>query len=590
MQTLYTADPAPLVYDGRVYVYTSHDEDTLVNDSFTMNDWRLYSSKDMVNWNDHGSPLGFKSFSWSNGDAWAGQVVQRNGKFYYYVPVNQNGGKVIGVAVADTPLGPFKDPIGKPLVTSDCGTIDPTAYIDDDDQAYLYWGNPSLCYVKLNSDMISYSGKVEHVPMTTASFGVRAKTDRATSYEEGPWFYKRQGRYYLVFAGGPISEHIAYSTSTGPTGPWTYAGVIMPTEGASFTNHAGMIDFLGKSYFFYHNGALQGGGGFHRSVCVEEFTYGADGKIPQIKMSKTGPSPVAALDPYETNEAESMAWESGIETESCGEGGMNVTAISSGDYIKVRNVDFGAGATSFSARVAASTIGGTIQIRLGSQTGTLVGSCTVPVSGGLQSWTSVTCPVTLAKGIADVLFVFGGNGTFNFNHWQFTGSGATSGAGGASGFASPGGAPFVGGTTSRGGASSSATSVTNGAVSGGRATYTALGGAVAKSNTALPEGGTSNAQGGFTSLSGSMTKRGTGGDGATGSKTRARGGNSAVGGASAANTSHHPVETNTAFGSPSEQGACGCRVDRPPPAASASVLFLALGLLARGSQRRSLRR
>ncbi|HMA97043.1 MAG TPA: family 43 glycosylhydrolase, partial [Polyangiaceae bacterium] len=105
VQTLYTADPAPLVYDGRVYVYTSHDEDKLVNDFFTMNDWRLYSSKDMVNWTDHGSPLGFKSFRWSNGDAWAGQVIQRNGKFYYYVPINQNGGKVIGVAVADTPLG-----------------------------------------------------------------------------------------------------------------------------------------------------------------------------------------------------------------------------------------------------------------------------------------------------------------------------------------------------------------------------------------------------------------------------------------------------------------------------------------------------
>lgn len=591
VQTLYTADPAPLVYDGRVYVYTSHDEDTLVNDFFTMNDWRLYSSKDMVNWTDHGSPLGFKSFSWSNGDAWAGQVVQRNGKFYYYVPVNQNGGKVIGVAVADTPLGPFKDPIGKPLVTSDCGTIDPTVFIDDDDQAYLYWGNPSLCYVKLNTDMISYSGKVEHVPMTTASFGVRTKTDRVTSYEEGPWFYKRQGRYYLVFAGGPISEHIAYSTSAGPTGPWTYAGVIMPTEGASFTNHAGVIDFEGKSYFFYHNGALQGGGGFHRSVCVEEFSYGADGKIPQIKMSKTGPSPIATLDPYQTNEAESMAWESGIETERCSEGGMNVTSISSGDYIKVKNVDFGTGATSFAARVAASESGGTIQIRVGSQTGTLIGSCTVPASGGLQSWTNVTCPVTLTKGITDVFFVFGGTGTFSFNHWQFTGSGGASGAagaGGASGVAPRGGASFVGGTTSTGGASSQVTSATNEAASGGRSTSTALGGASAKGSTALPEQDSTSAQGGTTFLSASTTKRGTGGSGALGSVTRPGGGSSAaLSGASENPTNSHAVDTNDATGGPSEQGGCACRVGQSASASSASILVLALGLLVRRSRRRS---
>ena len=102
----------------------------------------------------------------------------------------------------------------------------------------------------------------------------------------------------MIFAGGPISEHIAYSTSNSPTGPWTYRGKIMPTQGSSFTNHAGVIDFRGNSYFFYHNGALPGGGGFNRSVCVEQFKYNADGTFPTINMTTTGPSQIGNLNPY----------------------------------------------------------------------------------------------------------------------------------------------------------------------------------------------------------------------------------------------------------------------------------------------------
>src|SRR5690606_37036945 len=111
VQTLYTADPAPVVHEGTVYLYTSHDEDVTVNDFFTMNDWRLYTSQDMVNWRDHGSPLSYRDFAWSSGDAWAPHVVPRNGKWYFYVPITQNSGSpAIGVAVADSPEGPFEDP------------------------------------------------------------------------------------------------------------------------------------------------------------------------------------------------------------------------------------------------------------------------------------------------------------------------------------------------------------------------------------------------------------------------------------------------------------------------------------------------
>ncbi|WCN84645.1 family 43 glycosylhydrolase [Micromonospora sp. LH3U1] len=428
VQHIYTADPAPLVHNGRVYLYTGHDEDG--STYFTMREWRVWSSADMVNWTDHGSPMNLATFAWADANAWAGQVIARNGKFYWYVPVRQrsNGQMVIGVGVADSPTGPFRDAIGRPLVGN--GEIDPTVFVDDDGQAYLYWGNPGLWYVKLNPDMISFSGSATRIPLTTAGFGTRSgNASRPTLYEEGPWVFKRNGLYYNVFAAECCSEFIAYSTAPGPTGPWTYRGTIMPRQGSSFTNHAGVIDFNGGSYFFYHNGALSGGGGYTRSVAVEKFTYNSNGTFPTITMSTTGAPQVGTLNPYVRQEAETIAWGSGIETEPSSEGGMNVGWIENGDYVKVKGVAFGAGATSFTARVASATSGGRIEVRLDNSNGPLVGTCTVPGTGGWQSWATATCAVSGATGTHDLFLRFaGGTGNlFNMNWWQF--GGGTGGTG-----------------------------------------------------------------------------------------------------------------------------------------------------------------
>ncbi|TQL02699.1 family 43 glycosylhydrolase [Cellulomonas sp. SLBN-39] len=426
VQTVYTADPAPLVHDGRLYVYTSHDEDG--STYFTMKDWRVFSTTDMANWTDHGSPMGLTTFAWAEADAWAGQVVERDGKFFFYVPVKQRGGgMVIGVGVSDSPTGPFRDAIGRPLVGN--GEIDPTVMIDDDGQAYLYWGNPNLWYVRLNRDMVSYSGSPTRIPLTTAGFGTRpgGNAQRPTLYEEGPWVYKRNGTYYNVFAAECCSEFIGYSTSPGPTGPWTYRGTVMPRQGSSFTNHPGVVDYRGRSYFFYHNGALPGGGGFTRSVAVEQFTYGADGSIPQMSMTTAGPPQVEPLDPYVTQQAETTAWASGVETERATEGGLNLAFIGNGDWVRVKGVGFGAGAAAFSARVASAGAGGRIEVRLDSATGPVVGTCTVPGTGGWQAWTTVTCPVSGASGTRDLVLRFaGGSGElFNVGSWQFTRAGGT---------------------------------------------------------------------------------------------------------------------------------------------------------------------
>jgi hypothetical protein len=427
IQNYYSADPAPMVYNDRVYLFTSHDEDVTESGFFTMRNWMCYSSSDMVNWTDHGIVASLKDFKWLgtlNNGAWAPQCVHRAGKFYLYVPIQ---GKGIGVLVSDKPTGPFTDPIGKALVNKNgYDDIDPTAFVDSDGQAYLYWGNPKLWYVKLNEDMISYSGNVVEVSMTVAGFGQRtpADTKRPTSYEEGPWFYKRENIYYMVFAGGPVSEHIGHSTSTGPTGPWTYRGVVMPStiSKAAFTNHPGVCDFKGNSYFFYHNQGLTGGGGYKRSVCVEQFTYKSDGSIPQISSTTNGPNQVGSLNPYDTVQAETVCLGQGVETQTCNEGGICVTSIENGDYIKVKGVDFGTeGAVSFDARVATGNSGAKIELHLGSATGTLIGTCDVGTTGGAQTWSTKSCTVTNAKGKNDLYLKFTGSGTsmFNFNWWKF---------------------------------------------------------------------------------------------------------------------------------------------------------------------------
>ncbi|WP_437673904.1 glycoside hydrolase family 43 protein [Sorangium sp. So ce131] len=439
VQTSYTADPAPMVHEGRLYLYTSHDEDVSVNNFYTMNDWRLYSTTDMVNWTDHGSPASYRTFSWGTGDAWAPQGIFRNGKYYLYVPLNNATGAKIGVGVSDNVAGPFTDPIGRELAQNGSGNIDPTVFVDDDGQAYMYWGNGTLRYVKLNSDMISTSGSITNVSLS--------------GFTEGPWFYKRGSLYYLVYAAIAGSEKISYATSNSPTGPWTVRGDIMGA-GRTFTNHAGIVDYKGHSYFFYHNSALPGGGDFKRSVCVEEFTYGADGSIPALTMTTQGPAAVATLDPFKQVEAETIAFSSGLKTEVCTDtgAGMNVTSISNGDYIKVKNVDFLDGVTSFEARVSSAASNAKIELHLDSQDGTLLGTCDV---SGASSWTTKTCAVSGGSGKHDLFLKFvGGNGDlFKFNWWRFTGPTMPGDGGDGGGGGGAGGSGGAGGTTSGSGGS-----------------------------------------------------------------------------------------------------------------------------------------
>lgn len=431
VQTRFTTDPAPMVHGDTLYLYTGHDERGA--DFFWMQDWRVYSTTDMANWTDHGSPLAIEDFEWGDDRAWAPQCVERNGKFYFYVPLHSklSGTMAIGVAVGDTPVGPFRDAIGRPLVDGSWDYIDPTVFVDNDGQAYLYWGNPEIYYVKLNDDMVSFDGDVMKVEQTVEGFGapgpkVRVKGESyKDSYTEGPWFYRRGDKYYLLYAAGGVPEHIAYSMSDTPTGPWKYMGEIMPLcDTGSFTNHCGVADFKGQSYFFYHTGKLPQGGGFARSVAVEPFTYNADGTIPTILPTVEGAKAVMTFDPYRRVEAETMAFSSGVTSESNAATGVYVSDIHDGDYVKVSNVDFKSGGPrTFGASVASALRGGRIEVRTDSIDGPLKATLNVPGTGGWEEWRYIETPVDAEiSGVHDLYFVFKGRKgpkLFNFDYWTF---------------------------------------------------------------------------------------------------------------------------------------------------------------------------
>jgi len=285
----YSADPAPFVDGCTFYINCGHDEGST---GFVMKEWFLLSSSDMVTWTKKVA-LTLKDFKWADANAWAGQMVKKGSKYYWYVPVNEAGsGMAIGVAVADSPSGPFKDALGKALVDdafelSNMGfktppdtpfTIDPSVFVDSDGQAYLHYGSfGRMVGVKLNADMISISDKMKEIT--------------PQGFFEAAFLTKREGVYYEIYAAGQNPATIDYSTSSGPLGPWKYGGRILdalPNVSGqdAATSHPGVAEFGGQWYLVYHSSnGPNGGGTYKREVAIDKLSFNADGSIQKLKPS-----------------------------------------------------------------------------------------------------------------------------------------------------------------------------------------------------------------------------------------------------------------------------------------------------------------
>jgi len=461
------ADPYALVYNGRVYIYMSSDsyeynsDGSIKDNTFAnLNKVHVISSADMVNWTDHGAILVAGANNLNNGkgiakwasNSWAPAAAQKviNGKdkFFLYFA---NGASGIGVLTADSPIGPWSDPLGKALITGSTPGIsgvtwlfDPAVLVDDDGTGYLYCGggipndrdqtsiaNPKTArVVKLGADMISVAGSATMI-------------DAPFMFEDSG-IHKYNGKYYysycINFSGTHPSDkpsgEIGYMLSNSPMGPYTYAGHFLKNPGTFFgaggNNHHTVFQFNNQWYIVYHaqtvSKALLGSGKGYRSPHINKLVYDTNGQIKEVQADMIGIPQTANLNPYNRTEAETIGWNAGILTEDCQATGgpvynQDVTNINNGDWIAVGNADFGTGgAKTFKANVA-STVGGKVEIRLDSATGTLVGTLNVSSTGGAQVWKTLETDVSGATGIHRVYLVFTGTGTsslFNIDYWQFT--------------------------------------------------------------------------------------------------------------------------------------------------------------------------
>lgn len=293
---LYTADPAARVYGDRIYVYTSHDEKDAAY--FDMWDWRLFSTADLVTWQDHGSVFRVKDFAWAKQYAWAPDAIAANGKYYLFLPTDRNK---IGVAVADAPTGPFKDAIGAPLIDHttmpEAGRepIDPALFRDDDGTTWMYFGCRQPMVVKLDPSLTKLAGPLQPVVLLDPAGRPipQALPEKQPAlpmgYGEAPVVFKRGGKYYYVYSNGWAKDStLVYATGDSPAGPFTYQGEVM-NHVPCVTHHGSLVEFRGKWYVFYHTSELSGGHTFRRAVCVDELTFAADGKIIPVTATPAVP-------------------------------------------------------------------------------------------------------------------------------------------------------------------------------------------------------------------------------------------------------------------------------------------------------------
>lgn len=288
----FTADPAPLVVGDRLYLYVGHDE-ARGDEMFTMREWLAYSTTDMKRWTAHGPIMNVKDFRWAKGDAWASQMIRKNGRYWFYAAVehdNSQPGKAIAVAVSDSPTGPFVDARGSALITNQMTPkglhswedIDPTVFTDDDGTSWIAWGNRQAYLAKLKPNMTEIDGPIQEIT--------------PPHFEEGPWLHKKGGLYYLTYASLDRSDHkderISYATAPSLRGPWSYRGELTGSGENSFTIHAGIVEFKKNWYIFLHNAALtigdQKGAIGRRAVTVEHLSYNKDGTMVPVKQTAAG--------------------------------------------------------------------------------------------------------------------------------------------------------------------------------------------------------------------------------------------------------------------------------------------------------------
>lgn len=428
---MFTADPSAHVWaDGRLYVYPSHDIEP-PQGADKMDQYHVLSTDNMIDWVDHGEILRSSDVEWGRpegGFMWAPDCAFKDDTYYFYFPhpsgAEWNSTWKIGVATSNNPASDFTMQGYIPGLES---LIDPCVFIDDDGQAYFYYGGGGVCKGgKLQDNMMEIDGEMRNM-------------EGLVDFHEATWVHKRSDIYYLSYSDnhdtGDEHNRMRYAISDNPLGPWIHQGIYMePTD--SYTNHGSIVEYKGQWYSFYHNSALSGHD-WLRSICVDKLYYNEDGTIRMVKQTKGHGTPyggtawpvpglIEAEDYDEGGQAISYSDsdtlnnggqyrpEEFVDVENCSEGGYNVGWIGGSEWLEYTINVTETTTYTLELRVASQTDGGS-SIRVEFDGEDKTGSMAVPNTGGWQVYTTISQDIDLQAG-KQIMLLKMGDGAFNINH------------------------------------------------------------------------------------------------------------------------------------------------------------------------------
>ena len=478
----YLADPAAAADDDYFYIITDSDDpapynaDGRGNGGYVIKALYAFRSKDMQNWTDLGIIYDARKVAGID-DIWASGIAKNPNDGRLYIVFPDGGGGGIGLIGADDIAGPWTNPVsgGKKLINNwgggitDCDGIswcfDPAIFYDDDGQGYftvgggggpdddgIYPSRPSKENANNNFNIYRFNKDMK-------GFDVSSKTQLklgGPAAMEASYIHKYKNTYYLSYSTTGLE--IAYATSSKPMGPYTYKGIFMGNPNingqninANNNNHHGIAEFKGHWYVVYHDRRIANGydglekivaedgianpsPGYHRSVSIDEFTHGAEGSMKSLTFTKTGPEQIENFNPYDWYPALTSSKQKGIRSRSnfvlgkAAETFLLPLSSRKESWIRVSGVDFGTAATGFTVEAASTTNDNTIEIRTGSATGTLAGTCAIAKTANKNTFIENKCSVEGLKGVVDYVFlVFKGkqDSTMAIKAWGFEGSGST---------------------------------------------------------------------------------------------------------------------------------------------------------------------
>ena len=404
----FSADPTARVFNGKVYVFPSHDiptpsEKSGRKDWFCMADYHVFSSENLTDWTDHGMIVSQNKVQWVDSTSysmWAPDCIQRNGKYYFYFPANKtvpdaNGRKGfgIGVAIADQPEGPYV-PLREPI--KGVNGIDPNVFIDKDGQAYLYWAQGNISVAKLNENMTELASE----PQIIANLPQKG-------LKEGPFLFERKGIYYLTIPHVENKiERLEYAIGDNPMGPFKMAGVVMDESPMNcWTNHQSFVQYKGQWYLFYHQDAYSPKFDKNRSICADSLFFNSDGTIRKVTPTLRGVGLTSATNKIEIDRYSSKS-ETGSSVaflDSTNTFNGWKTKLEKNAWVKYNAVDFGKSKLRSVQVKALSENGGTLQIRLDKADGPVIAEVKVPKG---ISWSTVEAKVAkFQSGIHNLIVV-----------------------------------------------------------------------------------------------------------------------------------------------------------------------------------------